>query len=692
MKLHAKIMCFGVLPVFVVLLLVTALVLGSLYRNLQRVGETQIRQELREAALRLEWANTRAVLVPRVMALAQENGLFGNRPDSVALARGVLEAFPEFTGAYFGYEPDADRRDAAALGAVDVDPQALDTGGRFLPYWFRDLEDASRIQLTPLVDMEKSYYYRGMKNRATGRPEAEGIELEGGVSSLYRAGAPDDTSEMRTMVTEPYVYEGKFIVEQTSPIIIDGEFVGIAGVDRALNDLDDFLRSLRSHESADFILVSRRGRIISATMNAELRAQKIEDTPFADLARPLYLGEEDETMALVEDPVSGEVRYFAGYRVPTGYWSLLLAVSQEEILRPVWSTLRNALLVLVLGGSGALLISFLFVRSLAGRVERAAAAAEQVAGGDLTLEIESNATDETGQLLRAIGGMVQSLGGLVGQMKRSSVQLVSTATEIGAASRQQEEMTANFGASTGQIAASVKEISATSQELLRTMDDVTAATAATADVADQGRTGLGGMESMMRQLAEATGSISSKLAVMSERAKKISGVVTTITKVADQTNLLSLNAAIEAQKAGEYGLGFAVVAREIRRLADQTAVATLDIEKIVGEMQSSVSSGVMEMDRFSEEVHKCVTETTRLSEQFAQIIEGVKALNPQFQAVHQGMQAQAVGAEQISDAMLQLDEVARRSDGSSHNLHAAASQLRTAVEDLKSEVARFRVG
>ncbi len=114
MKLRAKIMCFGVLPVFVVLLLVTALVLSSLYRNLQRVGEIQIRQELREAALRLEWANTRAVIVPRVMALAQENGLFGNRRDSVALARVVLEAFPEFTGAYFGYEPDADTRDTEA--------------------------------------------------------------------------------------------------------------------------------------------------------------------------------------------------------------------------------------------------------------------------------------------------------------------------------------------------------------------------------------------------------------------------------------------------------------------------------------------------------------------------------------------------------------------------------------------------
>ena len=121
-------------------------------------------------------------------------------------------------------------------------------------------------------------------------------------------------------------------------------------------------------------------------------------------------------------------------------------------------------------------------------------------------------------------------------------------------------------------------------------------------MASTGQKGLSGMDQTMRQLAESTESIGSKLSVISERAANINLVVTTITKVADQTNLLSINAAIEAEKAGEYGLGFLVVAREIRRLADQTAVATLDIERMVKEMQYSVSAGVMEMDKFSEQV------------------------------------------------------------------------------------------
>ena len=98
--------------------------------------------------------------------------------------------------------------------------------------------------------------------------------------------------------------------------------------------------------------------------------------------------------------------------------------------------------------------------------------------------------------------------------------------------------------------------------------------------------------------------MNAKLAVLNEKASNINQVVTTITKVADQTNLLSLNAAIEAEKAGEHGRGFAVVATEIRRLADQTAIASYDIEQLVKEMQSAVSAGVMGMDKFSEEVRR----------------------------------------------------------------------------------------
>jgi methyl-accepting chemotaxis protein WspA len=196
----------------------------------------------------------------------------------------------------------------------------------------------------------------------------------------------------------------------------------------------------------------------------------------------------------------------------------------------------------------------------------------------------------------------------------------------------------------------------------------------------------------MRQLAESTDSIGSKLSVISERAANINLVVTTITKVADQTNLLSINAAIEAEKAGEYGLGFLVVAREIRRLADQTAVATLDIERMVKEMQYSVSAGVMEMDKFSEQVRQGVGEVGQIGGQLGQIINGVQGLHQRFDQVTEGMRMQSQGADQIREAMTRLSEAAGQTSTSIREFNKATDRLREAVGGLKEEVSRFSLG
>jgi methyl-accepting chemotaxis protein WspA len=191
----------------------------------------------------------------------------------------------------------------------------------------------------------------------------------------------------------------------------------------------------------------------------------------------------------------------------------------------------------------------------------------------------------------------------------------------------------------------------------------------------------------MQQLSGATATISLKLSVIREKANDINIVVTTITKVADQTNLLSVNAAIEAEKAGEYGLGFLVVAREIRRLADQSAVATLDIEQMVRQMQGAVSTGVMEMDKFTEQVRQGVQSVASIGEQLGQIIERVQELSGRIDSVNEGMRSQSQGATQISEAMAQLTEGARQTAASLKEFNGATDSLRDVVVGLRQELA-----
>jgi methyl-accepting chemotaxis protein len=680
----------GLLPMALLLgllVLVQGWMLFSAHRD---GGEALLRMEVHEVSMMYDGQARMAETVPKVLALAQENGLFGHRHDSLELHRAVLEAFPDFLGSALSYEPNADGQDAAFLASASaLDRQALDPHGRLTAYWFRNPQDPTAVRLSPLTGLDTSFYYRGVKNRFDGQLESAGVAVEGGLSKLWQAPSPGGTSPVRSMITEPYMYEGKLMVEYVYPITIDGKFQGITSADQSLDWIEKDLEGQRRYDGAEFVLISERGRIIADTSSPTSRTRKIEDVPRAKILEKIY-GGDDRYFGIEDDPVSGKDMYFASARIPTNGWRLVMVVPRSEVLAPAWKGLRLSMLIAGAGAIALILLVASLINAIAARMGLAAAAAERVAQGDLTVTVASGGNDESGRLLTAVGSMVSSLTSLVQRIKLASVQLVSTATGIAAISREQEGNVTDLGASSSQIAAAVREIGATSVELSKTMGEITDATEATASLAGRGQSSLASMERAMAGLGQATSTISEKLSVISDRATNIGSVVTTITKVADQTNLLSLNAAIEAEKAGEAGRGFAVVAREIRRLADQTAVATLDIDNLVREMQSAVSSGVMEMDRFTEEVRRSVGDAGAVGEQFAAILEQIQTLSPRLAALHDGMQSQNVGEQQINEAMLQLVDIARRSADSLQDFHQSADQLNAAVASLEAELGRFK--
>ena len=290
-----------------------------------------------------------------------------------------------------------------------------------------------------------------------------------------------------------------------------------------------------------------------------------------------------------------------------------------------------------------------------------------------------------------IGLLIALTGGylLVRAINRSLANLVS-AVEVTQSGNQQQLSTANeIAATTSEIGATSKQISVTSKELVHTMKEVAGVAEKTTTLASSGQAGLVRMKATVQQIVEASSSINDRLAVLNEKAGNIGTLVTTITKVADQTNLLSLNAAIEAEKAGEYGRGFGVVATEIRRLADQTAVSTSDIEQTVKEMQSAVAAGVMGMDKFSEEIRKGVEVVQQVSEELSQIIRQVQTLTPNFESVSEGMQSQSLGAQQITDSLSQLSEVAKQTVSSLRQSNLAMDQLNQAARGLQGGATRL---
>lgn len=337
--------------------------------------------------------------------------------------------------------------------------------------------------------------------------------------------------------------------------------------------------------------------------------------------------------------------------------------------------------------------AYILARSLSGQITEVIQVAERLSSGDFShrMNEERRNTDEIGKLMVSFQKMTQTLNTLLEQVQRASHQVSSSCIQLGRSGTQLEGSITRQNASTHQVTSAAQEIAATSSQLLETMENVSALSQSTAQTATNNQDDLIQMEGTMRRLADSTQSISTKLGTISEKANNINAIVATITKVADQTNLLSLNAAIEAEKAGEYGLGFSVVAKEIRRLADQTAIATIDIEQMVKEMQSAVSMGVMEMDKFTQEVGKGVNDVGTIINQLGHVIEQVQDLTPRFESVNQGMELQAESATQISESMIQLSNTSQETGEALNAIKSAISELTIAEQDLQRELSRFKV-
>jgi len=367
-------------------------------------------------------------------------------------------------------------------------------------------------------------------------------------------------------------------------------------------------------------------------------------------------------------------------------------------------TARHHVVVSALVGILILILASVYtILSFVKRTETAYSHLKKMADGNLDVDVRLDKRDEITRILLAVVQLrskliadleeskrADELKKLVGKIQKSVVNVGNAITEIAATSKQQEVTAVEMSATTTQVSAMSKEISANSRELVKIMAEVSSVVEHSATLAGGSHAGLAHMTDTMRQMMEAAGSINAKLAVLNDKAGNISQVTTTITKVADQTNLLSLNAAIEAEKAGEYGRGFAIVATEIRRLADQTAVASYDIELMVKEIHSAVSASVMGMDKFSDEVRRGIQEVQHVSGSLSQVIEQVQALLPRFLGVNEGMHAQAQGAEQITDALAQLSQASQQTVEALRQSAQAIAFVNQAMHDLSDGVSSHR--
>ena len=661
-------MLLGVLPAALVVAAVVVLNSVRAWSDLRGELERDLRSATELVVEEVELLNRKHVELVRLVALAQESGQFGRRAETLDYLERILRANPRVHAAYIAYEPDADGQDA--LGAqAGVPAEALGANGRFYAYLKRAPEATGGLVLEPIEDVAE----------------------DGGLWYAFPKTRFERSGVAEPVVTKPYTYLGTDIMEHVAPIVRDGRFVGIAGLDIALTDLQRRLDEIARELDAD-IFLETRGFFIAATTDASggapMRTTEIARSPLAsffDDARG-----SSPSMRVAVDPITQEECYFYSAAVETGGWRLVLRKRTDAIAARLGglfalNTITAAVgILLIVGILSAGAVSF------GRRVRAAQQAAERIASGNLAGEpIAVTGSDESAELVRAINAMTSDLATMVRAVREASSRLSATSVQLAATSREQGATAGAFGGSTARIAAAIREIAATQTELLRSIETVDRGARRTREAAEGWRARLDGMASSMARLDGATAEIGDRLGVIAEKAVAINAVVVTITKVAEQTNLLSVNAAIEAEKAGEAGLGFLVVAREIRRLADQTATATLDIERIVRQMQQSVAAGVAEMRRFAEEMRTGTDDARRVAEDLGGIIGEMQSSFTSFSEVQQGMASQAVGVAQIEEAVVQVAAGARQTAVSVGEFTRVADELAHAVAVLEDAAARF---
>jgi methyl-accepting chemotaxis protein len=493
---------------------------------------------------------------------------------------------------------------------------------------------------------------------------------------------------------------------------ISGKLLGVCGSDLTLfDDLRKFLRSLSIGKTGKAFIIDHNGLILSSSTNEPLTVGKGENAKLVvateseeplvrktaqNLQRQFGRFDQIKQKQQLDYQFQGQKELVQVLPFNDGKgidWLIVLVIPEADFMEEINANTQVTIWLYLLGLILSFMVAIFTSERISRPLKRITEASEKLANGNFDQYVGASKMVEISRLARSFNKMSMQLKTsfaklnlIIVEADQVSHQISESTNQIATANKELEETATYQASSTNEVKSTAHKIALTSGQLVKTMDNITQQATATELAASQGQQSLTDMAEAMNQLAQATNSIAFRLGVMNEKANKINSVVVTIAKVADQTNLLSLNAAIEAEKAGEAGIGFAVVAREVRRLADNSASASQEIEEIVKEIQSSVSNGVMEMDKFSQQVNYYVEQVSRVSIQIAEVIKQVQNLTPQFKQISLGMEGQFEGAQQISLAIAQLSEASQETVASLQNTNQALHQLNHTAQELQAVV------
>lgn len=619
--------------------------------------------------------------------------------------REMLADAEDLYGTWFVYLPDR----APGADSAYVNTAEGDTNGVFSPYWTR----------------EKA----GVTNQTSGA----GADVSEEYDEPYFT---QPLKRREPVVAEPYVDPSvkRLMTSMSVPVFRDGTPVGVGGVDVSLSELAADVSRVRVFRSGYAMLVSKGGVMLAAPDKALVGSARfaalkgVDPEAATTLLRASAKNRSAEVAA--RDPFTGAAAHMFSVPVPGAGWTYVVVVPDSEMLAPIASLRRTLLVTVAVSIPVVALLILLVIGRLTRPLAEVRRAAGRIARGDLSVDVPVRSRDEIGALAETFNGMtgylretadvaervsqgdltatprmrserdalgqsltnmITSLRDLVKQMADASQAVRRSGHEVADGAHTARVAADQMAATVTLVASGATEQSAVIEDSSRAVSGAQDAVDSAGSAAHQGLARSDDTRGAMRQISAASGDVKAAIAALDETSQKVVGITDEVEGIAAQTQLLALNASIEAARAGQHGAGFAVVAHEVAELATRAQTAAAGIRTLVDGTRAQVAHAVEIVDEGQRRTEAGSEVLERAREAFGEIQQGVDAVRERIAQIQAASDIVTEVARSATTTSAEAASAAETATQATRAIDASATQLTAEAERLAQSVERFRL-
>jgi len=643
------------------------------------------------------------------------------RADFTDILLGVLKNNPTYLGAYTAWEPNAlDKRDGEFAGKS---AEGYDATGRFIPYWNRN--SSGKIAKQALVDYESQESY------------------ENGIRKGGWYLRPKETGQENVLDPFPYLVQGRqhWLTTLSVPIKKDGKFLGVAGTDLRLDAIQELAKTVNNslyNGKGDVIIISFEGIVVANSKNPDSIGKPIGSL-FPNAREVLDNVQHGKNWAGISTVTGLMVAYAPVKLGRTGRpWSVLIRVPQDVAMADA-RTLDAELAArgrsnaawqvgvgLAVTLAGICLVWF-FTGTITRPIQKAARYAEKVAEGDFNQHLDVRQQDEVGVLAKALGTMVTNLkakiaeaeakGGVARQETEKAKTAMAAAEEAQARAERakaegmlqaanklehvveivtsaSEELSAQVEQSSHgaeeqsrrvtETATSMEEMNSTVLEVAKNASNAAHAADEAKLKAEDGAKIVGTVMAGIAEVRQQSMEMGTDMSNLGRQAEGIGQIMNVISDIADQTNLLALNAAIEAARAGEAGRGFAVVADEVRKLAEKTMTATKEVGEAIRGIQTGTKKNIENVERSGKTIEEATAMAGKSGEALREIVTLVESTTDQVRSIATASEEQSSASEEINHSIEDVNRISSETADAMRQSAQAVTELANQSQILKN--------